>query len=232
MSTDKEGGFILCLETSGKVCSVALFKDNKLLNSAKTLDSWQHSSRITLLIEECLNKNDCSIQNLSAVALSAGPGSYTGLRVGASTAKGICYALEIPLIAVSTLKTIAFPHLTLAKKNNHGAIIPLIDARRQEVYCSIYNSDLIELESVDARILDQYSYQGYNHPILCGDGAEKAEEIIGNTSFSYIKDHADASNMGQLAWKKFTNQDFEDLAYFNPFYFKAPNITKSKKKLF
>ncbi len=175
---------------------------------------------------------DYNLNDIDAVAVSKGPGSYTGLRVGLSTAKGICYSLEIPLISINSLSILAAGLDVTA----YEAIIPMIDARRMEVYMSIYNSGLETLEETKAFIIDQESleilYKQYSSIVFCGNGAFKCEpfarknDLISNQGLS-------AKFMIDLSYTAFLAKNFEDLAYFEPFYLKSPNITKSKQnKLF
>ncbi len=151
--------------------------------------------------------------------------------MGASTAKGICYGLNIPLISIPTLDTISHPYLKSISPEQ--VIIPLIDARRLEVYYSVYNHKGKSLRDVDAYILSESSFQEYKTSggIICGDGASKASDILFLDSFEYINDFPLASNMGTLAHHKYVGKAYEDMAYYSPYYFKPPNITKSKKKL-
>ncbi|NNE15352.1 MAG: tRNA (adenosine(37)-N6)-threonylcarbamoyltransferase complex dimerization subunit type 1 TsaB [Saprospiraceae bacterium] len=230
---------ILCIETSALACSVAIGDDDALLASKMYDGAWKHSREVTLLIAACLKEANLMMDEISAVAISGGPGSYTGLRVGASAAKGICYTKSIPLIALETLKIIAFPHV---KDLGAGSfIIPMIDARRDEVYYNIYDNELAGQIETTNLIINESSLSNYHSKdcIICGDGAEKAEKLLINDanndqmqSFSFRSNIALAENMVQLAYNSYKSGQFEDLAYYSPFYLKPPNITKSKKQLF
>ena len=214
-------------------CSVSLGKNGELLDHNKAQQDFKHSREITLLIEDMLKRNSIAFDEISAVAVSEGPGSYTGLRVGVSAAKGICFAKKIPLIAVRTLKIIA-----KAQQNRlEGAkyLIPMIDARRDEVYFQLYDADLNSLNDADNTILTSKSFAELSdskNSIICGNAAEKAQNIMENDDFRYFSVPALAEDMVSLSYEAYNTGKFEDLAYFRPFYLKPPNITKSKKPLF
>ncbi len=223
---------ILCLETSGKWCSVALASEGQPVTFKESSDEWSHSKQITMMIQAVLSDANIAITELTAVAVSKGPGSYTGLRVGASCAKGICFAQDIPLLAVPTLQIIA---AGVDTGHLDARLIPMIDARRQEVYYAIYNSELEELQKADNKILDIDAFQDESAQslVFCGDGAHKMSKYLKNASpWSIIESHASAKNMAALASEKLKKSQIEDTAYFIPFYLKPPNITKSKKTLF
>ena len=223
---------ILNLETSALTCSVSIGRNESLLSSKISNGEWKHSREITILIQECLKDCNLAIDDIDAVAISGGPGSYTGLRVGASAAKGICYAKNIPLLSIDTLKIIAFPHLKSLSQG--GFVIPMIDARRDEVYYNVYDEKLnAQIETTNLILnndcLSQYKSKSI---LICGDASEKAEKLLETPSFEYITSKALAENMVQLSYERYKMQKFEDLAYYSPFYLKPPNITKSKKQLF
>lgn len=214
---------ILSIETSTKVCSVALHKEDVLLASSEILIEKSHSKFITLLIENLFSYSGENMDNLDAVAVSKGPGSYTGLRIGVSTAKGLCYALEKPLIGVSTLESMAYE----ANRFNHtqALLCPMIDARRMEVYCALYNSERTCLEEVSAKIIDENSFAELlsKQPVLFfGDGSQKCSKLLGANKNAIFIDHVHPSavNVGMLALKAFEEKKFEDVAYFEPFYLK------------
>jgi len=222
--------YILCIETSGKRCSVALSSNDTCLDGKSSTDEWSQSEKITILIGELLKTNNLSTSDISAVALSKGPGSYTGLRVGASAAKAICFVHKIPLLAIDTLKILAYPHIKDTSRDQR--IIPMIDARRSEVYYNIYDSQLkADIETTNL-ILEPDHFKELSSPIICGDGAEKANNLINHSTAIFKPAHAKAMDMTSLAYYAFKAENFENLAYFNPFYLKPPNITKSKKQLF
>jgi len=227
--------YILCLETSGPSCSVALSLNGQCISIEHSTGEWKHSQYLTTKIEECFKKVNFQMQNLNAVAISQGPGSYTGLRVGASTAKGICFGLDIPLIAIDTLKIISSPERQKINGTDLKYIIPLIDARRDEVYYNIYNVELEAQTETKPHILQEDSFQEIisKGAVICGDGALKAAKILNLTSHSSCdQSFPSAQYMDNLSFVKYQSNSFEDIAYFSPFYLKPPNITKSKKSLF
>ncbi len=225
---------ILCLETSGKWCSVSLSYDGLTVAYKESAEEWSHSRQITLMIKEVLDVAQITISALTAVAVSKGPGSYTGLRVGASCAKGICFAQDIPLLAIPTLQIIA---AEIAAETNLQSkqIIPMIDARRQEVYFAAYNHLLEELEPAQNKILDESAFIDAQEEqlIFCGDGAFKmGKYVLNRGEWTIRQSHASAKHMASLASERLQKGEIEDTAYFIPFYLKPPNITKSKKTLF
>lgn len=211
--------YILHLETATKACSVALSCDGKQISLREELtEEYSHSEKLTIFIQEVITESGITLNNLNAVSVASGPGSYTGLRIGVSTAKGLCYALEIPLIAVDALVSLA----TIAKeKHPEKNLCSLIDARRMEVFNAIYSPDFLPLKPISADIIDAVSYQEFEPFVYFGDGAEKLQEIWGNRN-SIIDKTIHSSALGQipLAYKKYKSQQFEDLAYFEPFYLK------------
>ena len=193
-------------------------------------DGLAHSEKLHLFIEECLEKAKITTSNLSAVSVSKGPGSYTGLRIGVSAAKGLCYGLNIPLIAVETLTAMA--HSVALNVESDAVLIPMIDARRVEVFCSIHQSGETT-KPVHSRILDEEPFDeiSSNKVYYFGDGAEKAQEYL-NASWTYLsKPKTTAKNLIPLTWEKFQNEDFEDVAYFEPSYHKEFKAGKPKKVL-
>lgn len=226
--------YILCLETSGPLCSVAICCNGIMISYIESDGEWKHSQYLTTKIEECLKEANLSINKLDAVCISRGPGSYTGLRVGSSTAKGICYALDIPLIAVDTLKIIAYPELKTLADNWVTYIIPMIDARRDEVYCTIFDDQLIAHVDTKPHILQEDSFSEYftKGALICGDGATKAINLINAaTTTIFQPTYPLAKNMAQLSYNRFLENKIENTAYFNPYYLKPPNITVSKKSI-
>ena len=229
---------ILCLETSASLCSVGLYTPEKTyyLENQKTL---AHAEFLAPLIQQILDLANLNANNLSAIAISGGPGSYTGLRIGCSTAKGLCYALNIPLIAIDTLEIIV--HAAIQQNSNYDYYWPMIDARRMEVYHTVFDKNLISLSATSNLIIDdtfliedlmlsdnenQKSKILKSKIALCGDGAAKSSEIL---NLPVIEAVANALAMCSLALKKFEAQQFEDTAYYEPFYLKQANITESKK---
>ncbi len=228
--------YILNIETSTQVCSVALSKGKEVISLEEKEQQNAHAAHITLLIEKCMQRAKVSLTDLDAVAVSMGPGSYTGLRIGLSTAKGICYSLDKPLIAVDTLRSLG---KALADKDGNKAdslYCPMIDARRMEVYTSFFNHEMQEVSQKQALILEDGIFgklfeEGIGRLVFGGDGAHKTSSISidGKTFVSDIQ--CSAAHIAPLAYESYCNGEFQDVAYSTPFYLKSPNITKSKKKL-
>jgi len=210
---------ILHLETSTRACSVVLSIDGKAeFVKESVADEFMHSEQLTVYIQEVLKMASCSFEDLTAVSVASGPGSYTGLRIGVSTAKGLCYALDIPLISVDSLVSLA--ELALVKYPTH-TICAMIDARRMEVYSAIYNTDLQLVKPISADILTEESYKEFEPFIYLGDGAAKLSELWGGRNCSAdLEINASASGQVRLAFEKFKANDFEDVAYFEPYYLK------------
>ena len=214
---------ILCIETSGPVCSVALWSsENNLIQTHEHANSFDHAKVLSTLIDTCCKNAEIELSKLSAIAVSAGPGSYTGLRIGVSTAKGLCFALDIPLIAIDTLKIMAsrmrssFPEAT--------RFIPMIDARRMEVFFAIYDQNLTTIHKPQPKIVDETFLDSMSKEFLLagGSGAQKLVDFNVPERFNVVE-HADAhaQYMGALAGRKFAMEQFEDVAYFEPWYTKA-----------
>lgn len=221
---------ILNIETSTKNCSVGLSKDGIIIAiKEENNGDYSHAEKLHVFIEDLLKEQKIKISDLDAVAVGKGPGSYTGLRIGVSTAKGLAYASDIPLIAVDTLKALA--------KNiqiETGLIVPMIDARRLEVYSAIFNSEYEKMRTIKAQIIDEHSFKETleNEAVyFLGDGAEKCKEIIQHKNAHFIDDKFPSANqMAFLAEEKYHQKQFEDTAYFEPFYLKDFIVTPSKKK--
>ncbi len=225
--------FILNLETSTEICSVAIGKADQLLCLEEIEQPYQHASQITLLINKCLENTGLSLNEITAVAISGGPGSFTGLRIGASIAKGITYALDKPLIAVDTLQALAYAARKSRKNNNKVLYAPMIDARRMEVYTGLYNSDLKSIVSPHALILQEDAFSQWLDEdfkiILSGNGVEKSKTVLRHPNITFQPSNCSAQNMVELAYQSFSKESFENPAYFAPLYLKPPNITKPKK---
>jgi len=220
---------ILGIETATKNCSVALFKDGIVIAEKEHIsDGYTHAEQLTLFIQDVIYSANITLKKVEAVALSMGPGSYTGLRIGTSTAKGLCYALDIPLIAISTLKAMAF---AMAKNENSAIYCPMIDARRMEVFSALYDVNNKQVRGAQADVVDKNTYAEFlaNEIIFFGDGSLKCKEIINHKNAKFIEGiHPSAKNLGILAKAKFENKDFEDVAYFEPYYLK--DFVAGKKK--
>ena len=226
-----ENLYILCIETSTEICSVALAQGERCAALQECNTNNSHAKNMIPFVEEVLRQANVSKNQLNAIAVGVGPGSYTGLRIGVSTAKGLAYSLDIPVIAISTLECIAEPYLT---KADHCR--PMIDARRMEVFTALYNHDGQLLEEPNAKIVDEecFAEELTNFKtVFCGNGAEKCKEVLGKYPNALFQtDPLSARNMVPIAYRKFQAEQFENVAYFEPFYLKDFVATVSRKKLF
>jgi tRNA threonylcarbamoyladenosine biosynthesis protein TsaB len=209
-------------------CSVALAKDGKtILCKEMAEEGYSHAERLHVFIEEIIKESGISFQDISAIAVSQGPGSYTGLRIGVSAAKGLCYALGIPLIAVDTLQVLA----SQAKVSN-GLIIPMIDARRMEVYSAIFNPNFVKQRIVEAEIITENSFEDLQQTLyFVGDCALKCKPVLTKENFIFLEEikYPSAKEMSFLSFEKYKINDFVDVAYFEPYYLKDFMMTVSKK---
>ena len=210
---------ILHLETSTKSCSVALSVNGEVIAAKETLtEEFTHSENLTVFVQVVLKQVGIGLSDIHAVSVASGPGSYTGLRIGVSTAKGFCYALGIPLIAIDSLtalKEIAAP------RHPGKTICAMIDARRKEVFSAVFDGKGELIKSISADILDEGSYSEYEPFVFVGDGAAKmAEDWTGRKCQADLTIHASATGQAKIAYEKFVNGSFEDVAYFEPFYLK------------
>jgi tRNA threonylcarbamoyladenosine biosynthesis protein TsaB len=223
---------ILLLETATTSCSVALSLDGQIIASKELNERNVHASHITVFIEDVIKQADKKLQDLSAVAISMGPGSYTGLRIGVSTAKGLCYGLDIPLIGVNTLQSMTSGLISFAVYPQDTLFCPMIDARRMEVYTAVFDGKLNEIMPVEAKILDEKSFSDLlenQQMIFFGDGAFKCKEILTSSNAVVHEGFANSANhMANIAELKFNSGQFEDVAYFEPFYLKDFLILKPK----
>ncbi len=216
---------ILCIETSTKVCSVALSKNGEAIAIKESNDAnYSHAENLTSFIQEVFSKTNFELKNIDAVAVSKGPGSYTGLRIGVSTAKGLCYALGKPLIAISSLKAMASGYIRQSLNSSFTYYCPMIDARRMEVYCAMYDNKLNEINKTAAVIIDPTSFSEQiqkNKIIFFGDGAMKCRAEINHANAIFVEGIVtSASPMAAISEKKYQEKKFEDVAYFEPFYLK------------
>lgn len=227
---------ILHIETSTDVCSVALSEDGAILFTKEDFDGPQHAVTLGVFVDEVLSMADSHAKPIDAVALSCGPGSYTGLRIGASMAKGICYGRNLPLIALPTLKVMSVPILLMADLPEDALLCPMIDARRMEVYAAIYDRALNPIKEVSADIITADSYAEYlrEHPVyFFGNGAAKCKEVITHQNARFIDDIQPLARwMFPLADRAFLDGTFQDVAYFEPFYLKEFVATIAKNKVF
>ena len=223
---------ILCIETATEICSVAIAKDGKTIALAEDKLGNNHASQLHILVQKALDIACVTLQDLNAIAVSKGPGSYTGLRVGVSSVKGYCYALQIPMIAINTLQSLANGYLT-KNPTFSGLICPMIDARRMEVYCALFNNQLEEILPTQAKIIDEHSFQEelLQHEIVfIGNGAEKCNKNFGFRILDFgFEILCNASFLSSLAQDAFDKKQFEDVAYFEPFYLKDFVGTVAKK---
>ena len=220
---------ILHLETSSKNCSVAISDGEELhCLCEENSDNYKQSESLHTFVEWALEGAEISLKDLDAISLGKGPGSYTGLRIGAASAKGFCFGLNIPLIAINSLETMVEPFLN----KEYDLVIPLIDARRMEVYCAVFDGKSGEIIfDTEAKILDENSFQEYSDKkiIFVGDGAKKAEEILQLPNATYNSTiFPSAKFLIKKSLQKFEAKDFEDVAYFNPLYLKDFQGVKMK----
>lgn len=227
---------ILQLETSTISCSVALSQNGETLFIKEQCERSIHASHITLFVEDVLKQAGKQLHELDAIAVSMGPGSYTGLRIGVSTAKGLCYALDIPLIAINTLKAMASGFCN-EFEGQEILLCPMIDARRMEVYTAVFDQSLNEILKVEAKIIDSDSFADLlasNKIVFFGDGAEKCKETLGlNSNAIFFANYFNsAKDLSVLAFEKFKAEQFEDVAYFEPYYLKDFLVTQPKPSAF
>ncbi len=231
----RAGDPILCIETATEVCSVALGLGNETIALEEIASGFAHAAQITLLVDQCLDAMDMRLDQLSAIAVSSGPGSYTGLRVGISAAKGYCMALDIPLIALDTLQCLAQGAVSAYPDGNDLLICPMIDARRQEVYTAIYDPSLCEVREPSALVLSEDSFarelNEANFVVFTGNGAHKLEKILAHPKAKFINKSCSATDMIELANKKFHEKIYSDVRSCTPKYLKSPHITSPNKVL-
>ncbi len=220
--------YLLNIETATKNCSVSLAKDGKTVALKELNDGgYSHAEKLHEFIKVVLAEANIELTDLNAIAVSKGPGSYTGLRIGVSAAKGLCFALNIPLISINTLQS-----LSQSVSITNGYIIPLLDARRMEVYSAVFK-DNNSVRNVEAEIIDATSFNDYldkNTVYFLGDGAEKCKNLITHKNAIFIDGKFPSANeMSLLSFEKYKKNDIEDVAYFEPFYLKDFVGTTAKK---
>ena len=222
---------ILHIETATNVCSVALSKNGLLLSVQETSFKNAHSSVLTIFIEDVLKSAGIKLVDIDAFAVSEGPGSYTGLRIGVATAKGLCYSLDKPLISVSTLQAMTAGMILASTEHRVPSTVhrtlfcPMIDARRMEIYCAIFDSNGVEIRETEALIVDENTFidlSEENLIVIAGEGSAKCKPLLENRgNLLFIDDfQASAKYMISLAERKYSNNTFENIAYFEPFYLK------------
>lgn len=221
---------ILYLETSSKNCSVAISDNEKLLCLCEEVsENYKQSESLHTFVEWALEGAGISMKDIEAVSLGKGPGSYTGLRIGAASAKGFCYGLRVPLVAVNSLESMIEPFLG----SNYEFIVPLIDARRMEVYTAVYDGETgKEISGTEAKILDENSFEEFRDKkiVFVGDGAKKAQEILNLPNAEFREDiYPSAQYLIKKTLEKLDQKELEDIAYFEPFYLKDFHGVKKKK---
>lgn len=224
---------ILHIETSTEVCSVAVSQDGASIFSQEDFKGPSHATTLGVFVDEALSFADSHAIPVDAVAVSSGPGSYTGLRIGVSMAKGICYAKDIPLIGLPTLEVMCVPVLLFRDLPEDALLCPMIDARRMEVYAAVYDRALRPLRPTSADIVDEHSYAEFlaDRPVyFFGNGSAKCREVLQHPNAHFIENiHPLAKWMFPLAEKANARQEFKDVAYFEPFYLKEFVASKPKK---
>ena len=227
-------GLILCIESSESICSVSLAKEGNVQAYEFVEEPNGHSKHLATLISSITSKNELSLNDLDAVAISGGPGSYTGLRIGAVMAKGICYGLNVPLIALDTLAIMAYQFLNINPFEAGTLLAPCVDARRMEVYTGVFDQSLGVVLLGQPMVIDEKSFSellDLNEIVFFGSGANKMQEVVQHGKANYYVNpvHPTAEFMGQLAEEKYQQQEFEDIAYYNPNYLKPVYITRPQK---
>ena len=226
---------IILIETSTSLCSTAILEDGKIVSRRENRER-MHSSLTAPFIKEMMDERGISVKDCDAICVSMGPGSYTGLRVGVSTAKGLCFGAGIPLLAVSSLDALVGEALSSPDTMSGVVkIVPMIDARRMEVYCSVYDNDGNSLSTIESKIIDGDSFRDIldeGTVLFIGDGADKCRGIINHPNARFIQCCPSAWGMAIPATREFEIKNWRDVAYFEPFYLKEFVTTVSKKKLF
>ncbi|MBU2974290.1 tRNA (adenosine(37)-N6)-threonylcarbamoyltransferase complex dimerization subunit type 1 TsaB [Zobellia sp. B3R18] len=223
-------GIILNLETATTNCSVSIAKEGRVLVIKEhDTPNYSHAEQLHVFIQEVLKEVNMDASELDAIAVSKGPGSYTGLRIGVSAAKGLCFALDIPLISIATLESMA----EQVSSKEIDFVIPVLDARRMEVYSSVFDKDKNEVRPTEAEIIDENSFADFLNKgkvLLVGNGAEKCKSVLSNTNLSFDASVVPSANeMARLSYKKFKAGQFEDVAYFEPYYLKDFILQQKKK---
>ena len=216
---------ILVIETATKNCSLALCENGITKESIDYNDgNFSHAEKLHVFIEEILSKSDREFKDLNAIAVSKGPGSYTGLRIGVSACKGLCYGLNIPIIAIETLEILARTYLEENEIAKQDLLIPMIDARRMEVYTAIFDNNLNKIKDTEALVLQNHSFDEFISKSSChfiGDGAKKSEHLFKRENTKFTPSiYPSAKVMAQYVDQAFIAQEFEDTAYFEPYYLK------------
>ena len=220
--------YILNIETATRNCSVSISASGEVISLREVAESgYSHAEKLHIFFEEVLLESKITFSELSAIAVSRGPGSYTGLRIGVSAAKGLSYALRIPLISTDTLQALA-----MQANVSEGLVIPMIDARRMEVYSAIFDTRGNLQREIMAQIIDENSFSDITEKVhIVGDCADKCKPVLTGPNITYLEDivFPSASSMAQLSFDKFIKSEFEDVAYFEPYYLKDFLIASKKQ---
>ncbi len=223
--------YILNIETSTKNCSVCISKNGEIV-AIKELNNgnYSHAEVLHPFINDVIREANITSEQLNAIAVSKGPGSYTGLRIGVSAAKGLCFALNIPLISIHTLQSLA---LSISTEN--ALVVPMLDARRMEVYSAVFDSENIQIREIKAEVINEMSFLNYlaaSKVYFLGDGAEKCKTSITHSNAVFVDSkYPSAKEMSILSYDKYKKNDIEDVAYFEPFYLKDFIVVPQKKKI-
>lgn len=229
---------ILSIETGTDICSVGLSVNGELISIRESGEGKNHAKNIAIFIEDIFRQHAINPNEIDAIAVSSGPGSYTGLRIGVSIAKGFCYANNIPLISVNSLKSLVECAIEDEKMgivdfymDSNTVLLPMIDARRMEVYTQAYDANINQLSDIEAKIINETSFKEMQNKniVIFGSGAQKCFDIINIPNKTIIDISPSARGLTNIANQKFKNKEFEDLAYFEPLYLKDFIGTKSKK---
>ena len=223
---------ILCIDTTSEFCSVSLFINQNLIENNNSKIERSHSKLLIKLIDDTLNNNKLKIADIDIFSISKGPGSYTGLRIGLSSIKGFCYALDKPLVSINTLKILAISALENIDDKDF-ILCPMIDARRMEVYTKSFDHNLNELSNDQAIILEKDTFDNYKDKkvYFFGNGSDKYKKIVNRKNFIFLDNiNPDSKFMGKLSYDKFINRNFEDLSSFEPNYIKDFYLIKKKGK--
>jgi tRNA threonylcarbamoyladenosine biosynthesis protein TsaB len=231
---------LLLIESGTNVCSVAIAIDDKVVGIKESSDERAHASQLTVFIDLLLKETGITIAQIDAVSVSKGPGSYTGLRIGVSAAKGICYGADKPLISIGSLESMTHGasniYKTLIQENGIDLICPMIDARRMEVYSALFDTSNNQINEVEALVVDNLTFKPHldsKRILFLGNGAVKCKEVIDHPNAFFISNFSPSAQfMIPLALKSLANKTFEDVAYFEPYYLKDFVATKSQKKVF
>ncbi len=218
---------ILNLETSTKNCSVSIAKDGvQLCLIEESEENYAHGEKLNQFVDWCIEGAEIEIKDLDAVCVSKGPGSYTGLRIGVSSAKGFAYGLDKPLLAVNTLNVLVDSQIN----KGFDLIVPMIDARRMEVYTAIFDGQGKQLTETEAKVIDEASFEDLKgkNIVFIGDGAEKCKDVLVHLNAEFVQEFPSAKNMISLSEEKYLQESFEDVAYFEPYYLK--DFIAGKKK--